>query len=406
MVNTIQSLLTILSIAYVVVVLWLTISLAKTHRFSIRRRQERPRADASKLPSVSLIVVARNEEASLPHLLAALAALDYPAERLEFCVVDERSTDSTRELLEQFCAQQPNASCLSMTEALPHFAPKKRAIDAAIRATSGEIILLTDADARPGPRWVREVVKHFAPGVVMVCGYSPYYPRNTAFENMLALEYFSLAAVSAATIGINRPMTCTGSNFAYRRSAYVAAGGFEGIAHYVSGDDDLFLHKMHRTRLGRIAYAGHGGVQAPVRAPASWYEFQAQRTRYASKGAHYEWQAALPLVAVYLLNLLLGVGLLSIFLGATKLFAFTVLCGTLKASSEYFFLKRAARWFCERPLLRWFIPAALLHPFYIVYFSTRAPFVKFTWRGQEYAARTAMPPADNTAPVILRTNAK
>ena len=404
MVNTIQSLLATLTLTYVVVVLLLAASLAKAHRFSIRRRQEMSRERSSKLPTVSVIVVARNEEVHLPHLLTALAAQDYPPEQMEFCVVDERSTDCTRELLEQFCAQQRNATCLSMTDVLPHFAPKKRAIDAAIRATSGEIILLTDADAHPGPGWVREVVKHFAADVVMVCGYSPYYPRKTACENILALEYFSLAAVSAATIGANRPMTCTGSNFAYRRSAYLAIDGFEGISHYVSGDDDLFLHKMHRARLGRIAYAGHGRIQAPVRAPASWGEFQAQRTRYASKGAHYEWQATVPLVGVYLLNFFLGVGVFSIFLGATKLFAFTLLCGTMKASSEYFLLKRAARWFCERPLLRWFIPAALLHPFYIVYFSTRAPFMKFTWRGEAYAVRTVAQQTDDGARVILSAN--
>jgi hypothetical protein len=37
---------------------------------------------------------------------------------------------------------------------------------------------LTDADAEPGPRWILEMAAAFKPDVVMVCGYSPYWPRR------------------------------------------------------------------------------------------------------------------------------------------------------------------------------------------------------------------------------------
>jgi cellulose synthase/poly-beta-1,6-N-acetylglucosamine synthase-like glycosyltransferase len=44
-------------------------------------------------PPVSVIVAARNEELFLPGLLSALAKQDYPVDKLEIIVADDRSTD-------------------------------------------------------------------------------------------------------------------------------------------------------------------------------------------------------------------------------------------------------------------------------------------------------------------------
>lgn len=382
-------LLASLTFGYICALLWLAQGLRAAQQLPSDEHERHGQSSPALPPTVTVIVCARNEETHLPQLLADLSRQDYPAERLQLYLVDDRSSDGTGALMTAFAAQHPNARHLRMHDTRPDFAPKKRALDHAIRQARGEIILLTDADARAGPTWVSEMAAQFRPGVVMVCGYSPYFPRTTLLQNILALEYFSLAAVAAASIGAGRPLTCTGSNFAYRRAAYLAIDGFAGIAHFISGDDDLLLHKMHDHHAGRIAYAGHPAIQTAVRPPASWQEFQSQRTRYASKGRHYRPGVTLGLAAVYLLNLLLVAGLLSVLLGTTAVFAATLICGSLKAGSEFLFLRRAAVWFKEESLLQYFLPAALLHPFYVVYFATRAPFAKFTWRGQSFATTTA-----------------
>ncbi len=381
--------LAFLTFGYVCALLWLTQGLHAAQRLHRDEHAHCRQFSPAPLPLVTVIVCARNEAAHLPQLLADLSRQDYPAARLEIFLIDDRSSDHTGALMADFAARHPNAHYLRMHDTRPDFAPKKRALDHAIRRAHGEIILLTDADARMGSQWVAQMAGQFQPGVVMVCGYSPYFPRTTLLQKILALEYFSLAAVAAGSIGAGRPLTCTGSNFAYRRTAYLAIDGFAGIAHFVSGDDDLLLHKMHDHRLGRIRYAGHPEIQTTVRPPASWQEFQSQRTRYASKGRHYRIHVTLGLAAVYLLNLLLIAGLLSILFGKTELFAASLGCGLVKAGFEFSFLRRAAAWFKEERLLKYFLPAALLHPFYVVYFATRAPFAKFTWRGQSFATTTA-----------------
>ncbi|MEK7729276.1 MAG: glycosyltransferase, partial [candidate division KSB1 bacterium] len=334
-----------------------------------------------------IIVCARNEEENLLRLLPALAQQNYPLDKLEICLVDDRSTDRTRALLQAFVTEHSHAKYFRIEDTRADFAPKKRALDNAIRHSTGEIIVLTDADGVPGPNWVAEIVTQFEDGVAMVCGYSPYHPRANLWQNILALEYFSLAAVAAGSIGAERPLTCTGSNLAYRRSAYFAINGFEGIAHWISGDDDLLLHKMHEQRVGQIKFVAHAAAHVPVHPPRSWKELQARRTRYASKGRHYKLGVSLALAAVYLLNLFLCGGILAASFGEMKIFFFTVVCGLSKAGFEFFYLKQAAQWFGEEDVLRYFPLAALVHPFYVVYFSTRAQFAGFSWRGEAFAAR-------------------
>lgn len=379
--------LAFLSLAYVTALLWLSRGLAAARRASISARSNH---HGLALPSVTILVCARNEEKNLYHLLPALARQDYPASKLEIILVDDRSADRSGELMQAFAAQHAHAHYVRITDMIPGFAPKKRAIDHAIRRAHHEIILLTDADGMPAENWAREMAAPFQEGVVMVCGYSPYHPRATLWQKILALEYFSQAAVAAASIGAGRPLTCTGSNLAYRRSAFFAANGFEGIAHWISGDDDLLLHKIHEQRAGKIAYAAHAAAHVPVKPPASWKDFQAQRTRYASKGRFYPWQVTLALAAVYVLNLLLCLGVLSIFASQFELFACAFICGGLKAVFEYGYLRQAAGWFEEEALLRYFPVAALLHPFYLVYFATRAQFGTFFWRGERFTARTSL----------------
>jgi cellulose synthase/poly-beta-1,6-N-acetylglucosamine synthase-like glycosyltransferase len=372
----------VLTLFYLSLLLWLGFGLRR-----LENSKDAVETPEKHLPTVALVVCAKNEEQRLPKLLRALSQQDYPSGKLEICLVDDRSTDRTGAIIENFTVTHSNAIHVRIDDTVTHFAPKKRAIDTAIRHTTGDIILLTDADAEPGPRWIHEMARAFKPNVVMVCGYSPYGPRQTFGQKILALEYFSHAAVAAGGAGRGRPLTCTGSNMAYRRDAYWRIGGFNGIAHWISGDDDLLLHKMHKARIGEIRYAAHPAAHAPVRPPNTWKEFHSQRTRYASKSLHYEPALTLSLGLVYLLNALICAGLFSVIFAGWKFFVPTLFIGLLKAMGEYLYLRRAAKLFGETKLLSIFPIAALLHPFYVVYFATRGQSAKFNWRDEKFTAR-------------------
>jgi cellulose synthase/poly-beta-1,6-N-acetylglucosamine synthase-like glycosyltransferase len=349
-------------------------------------REESSKTRPNALLTVALIVCVRNEERRLPRLLHALAQQHYPKEKLEICLVDDRSTDRTGKIIAAFAASHANAVHLRIDDTVPDFAPKKHAIDTAIHCTKGEIILLTDADSTPGPWWLHKMASAFTPAVVMVVGYSPYFPRRTLWQKAMALEYFSQAAVAAGGCGADRPLTCVGSNLAYRREAYWRIGGFSEIAHWISGDDDLLLHKMRRAGIGKIHYAASPLHAPSVHPPSSWQEFKAHG-RGTPRRACITSPLTIPLILVYLLNLLLCAGMLSLVLGWWTFFEPVLALGILKAAGEYSYLRRAAKIFAEQQLLSLFPLVALAHPFYIVFFATRAQLTKFSWRGERFAPK-------------------
>jgi len=107
---------------------------------------------------VSVVVPARNEARNLPGLLASLAAADYPD--FEIVVVDDRSTDGTRELARR--AARGNARALTVVEGreLPEaWLGKPWACHQGAEAATGDLLLFTDADTWHGPRLLRRAVQ-------------------------------------------------------------------------------------------------------------------------------------------------------------------------------------------------------------------------------------------------------
>jgi cellulose synthase/poly-beta-1,6-N-acetylglucosamine synthase-like glycosyltransferase len=122
--------------------------------------------DASWEPSVSVIVAAYNEEDVIERRLENLLALDYPPDRLELVVASDASTDRTNELVEAVAAREPRVRLLDCPRG-----GKVAAQDRAVRATDGEVVAFSDANATWAPDALRKLVASLAdPEVAYVCG--------------------------------------------------------------------------------------------------------------------------------------------------------------------------------------------------------------------------------------------
>jgi cellulose synthase/poly-beta-1,6-N-acetylglucosamine synthase-like glycosyltransferase len=350
----------------------------------VRHQHEREgNPQLSELPTVSIVVAARNEQQNLPALFPALLAQDYPLDKLEIVLVDDRSEDQTWNILSDAAAQYPRVKALRIANRLPDYAPKKRALDAGIRAATGEIILLTDADCLPPPTWTRAMVHYYRDDIDAVAGYSPYVfrPQTPQFlRGMLSLDCFAFAAVAAASAGWGQPLTPTGTNLSYRRQTYLAVGGFEPIKQWVSGDDDLFIRHLAERTNTRVAYALDPRAYVPTRAPASWRQFWHQRVRFGSKGRHHRPSITLGIVAVYLLNIGIAVGAILAPAFFPSLFVSLLSVWGVKSVMELLFLASAARAFGETSLLKYFLPTAIVHPFYIALFGLLGLFGSYRWK--------------------------
>ncbi len=339
-------------------------------------------------PAISVIVAARNEDKNITDCLQALVDQDYPADKLDINVIDDRSTDGTAGIIERYAQRYKNVKLIQIHETPSGIAPKKNALQQGIHASENDILLFTDADCAPNHGWVRSIVSYFTKDVGLVAGFSPLdrFKKHSLLEKLVCLDSLSLAAVAAGSFGAGFPLTCNARNLAYRRAVYKQVSGFNQIAHLVSGDDDLFLHKVRDETNWRIKYAiGINSIVSSI-APATFRQFMNQRIRHASKGKHYSKKMITGLTAVYLFNMLLfllpllslwSIHFLYIFAGAFS----------IKSFVEFTLLFKTARLFSFQRYLKYFPIAAILHIPYITIFGLWGQLGKFQWKGTGYHAK-------------------
>ncbi len=237
-------------------------------------------------PRVSVVCAARNEAHNVQGLLSSLVAQTYAPELLEIVIVDDRSTDDTAAQVEQWRSLYPHIKMVQVKEVPPGTAPKKNALAQGIDMSTGELVLLTDADCRPSPRWAEEMASYFAPKVGLVAGFAPLTGKGV-LAAVVRLDTLASALTAAGGIGLGRPTTCTGRNLAFRRKVFDELGGYRSLMSSVSGDDDLFLHAVSRRGGWQVRYALSPHTFVPSAAPATCKELLLQRRRHLSAGRFY-----------------------------------------------------------------------------------------------------------------------
>ena len=99
------------------------------------------------LPGISVIIAARDEERVVEAALRSLLEVDYPD--LEVVFVDDRSTDRTGEIAQALAHDHPRGErlkVLTCRELPSGWLGKMHALHLGARASSKQLILLTDAD--------------------------------------------------------------------------------------------------------------------------------------------------------------------------------------------------------------------------------------------------------------------
>jgi len=143
-----------------------------------------PLAD-DRLPSVTVLIAAHDEERHIAAKLANCAALDYPPDRIEILIGSDGSRDATNALVRAHAA--PNVRLVDF----PERRGKPATINGLLSLASGEILVFTDANTLLEPPAIRRLVAHFAnPRVGAVGGRlilrppGPAPARRTADESL------------------------------------------------------------------------------------------------------------------------------------------------------------------------------------------------------------------------------
>lgn len=120
------------------------------------RVRPQPLRRGSYLPFVSVVMVVRDEEATLAGKLRNLTGLDYPPAKLEFVVVSDGSRDGTEQILTQ-AAQDPRYRILTFADQKG----KASRLNDALAAARGAIVLFVDARQQIEPDALRLLMENF-----------------------------------------------------------------------------------------------------------------------------------------------------------------------------------------------------------------------------------------------------
>lgn len=269
----------LLVIPYILLLVFVIVGMFLPDR---RRRQQ------GDLPSVTVIVPAHNEQERLPATLASLSRQQYAGE-VEFIIVDDRSTDSTAAIIDATVATDPRFRRISVLKPSRRLSPKVNAVNSGIMASSGEVIITTDADCEYPEGWVAELVNHFAPGVVMVVGYVETTRARLAkgwVQLFETVDWLSLMLTSRSLTRYGLKFASSANNQAYLRSAFEAAGGFGASGRAPSGDEDLLTQRLGRLKDSRIVFASSPAARVVTRPVDGLGQLLNQRRRWVSRYHH------------------------------------------------------------------------------------------------------------------------
>ncbi len=185
------------------------------------------------LPQVSVIIPIYNGAADVPDLFDCLAAQQYPGDRWDVCCIDNNSQDATAALLRQQIQSLPiPCQLLQETQIQSSYAARNRGI----RATTGEILAFTDADCRPQPTWLMQLVQPFEDTAVdLVAGHLQALPSPAWLERYAARR--GILTQETTLAHPTRPYGQT-ANLAVRRSLFSQIGLFRPYL-TTGGDADL-----------------------------------------------------------------------------------------------------------------------------------------------------------------------
>lgn len=209
-------------------------------------------------PEVSVIVPARNEEASLAACLQSL--LVQTGISFEIIVVDDNSTDRTREIASSF----PEVRLISPGPLPEGWTGKNNALVAGGKEASGEWLLFTDADTVHMPGSLAHTVKEIRRRSAALFSYSPEQEVRGFWEHaVMPVIFAELAATYRPRDVCNPALPTAAANGQYlmiSREAYDAVGGHAAIATEIL--EDVALASAVKRSGRRIALLhGRGAVR-------------------------------------------------------------------------------------------------------------------------------------------------
>ena len=206
--------------------------------------EEVPVHEPPEWPKVSVIMTARNEEKALEKALTARLRDEYP--NVEYIIIDDRSTDRTGSIVDEFAAKDRRVMPLHLRELPEGWLGKLYALERGAAEASGDWLLFSDADVHVEQGTLRKAVA-YAEGrkIDHLAIFPEIYPVNFVID-ILSTIFLRMISLGGRLWEVEDPKSRaaigSGSFNMVRRSAFERSGAFDAIR--LDQGDDVALGQI------------------------------------------------------------------------------------------------------------------------------------------------------------------
>ena len=176
-----------------------------------------PKTSSKKLPSVSIIIPAYNEEKSIAKTIKAVKKLIYP-KKVEIIVVDDGSIDNTYNMVKKI----KGIKVLSKKHE-----GKAKALNYGLKYARGEIVACIDSDSYPEKYALLKTVPFFEKNVAAVTTSVFVKNANSLIQRLQRIEYLFTAWTRKILEHLNAVYATPGPMSLYKRKVLLKVGGFD-----------------------------------------------------------------------------------------------------------------------------------------------------------------------------------
>lgn len=231
-------------------------------------------------PNISVVVPIYNGEADLPELIHCLQAQTYPANRVEYLLVDNNSCDRTTAILQEAASEAALQGITIKPLQENNIQSSYAARNTGIRATQSDILIFTDADCRPQPDWLEKLVEPFSEkDIGIAVGEIVGLPGKTLLEKHA--ERHQVLSQQHTLAHTFCPYGQT-ANLAIRRQAFQEVGLFR--PHLTTGGDADICWRIQRQSNWKLKFVPTAIVQHRHR--SNLKEYASQWRRYGRSNCY------------------------------------------------------------------------------------------------------------------------
>ncbi len=173
---------------------------------------------------ISLLIPAFNEEDNIKETIEHVANLDYPKKKLEVIVINDGSTDKTKEVIEKLLKKYSNLKLLNKKNS-----GKADSLNEGIKISKGELIAVVDSDSFPSKDSLKKIAGFFnEPEMGAVTSFVTVRNKDeTFFSKIQSLEYVILGWARKLFDFVDSVWCTNGPLSLYRKKFVLEVGGFD-----------------------------------------------------------------------------------------------------------------------------------------------------------------------------------